>query len=91
MTVNQLHKLLCRLIDQGHGRRSVCIDKPSFRDNRENDGLVIMPVWRGVITSYPLLDDDGALTERMTTSLVLVGDGGPTTEELPVSEPGECK
>lgn len=82
MTVNQLHKLLTRLIEQGHGRRSVMADKPSFRDNRESDGCVILPVWRGVITSYPLLDDDGALTERMKTSLVLIGDSGPTTEEL---------
>ena len=89
MTVNQLHKLLGRLIAQGHGRRAVMVDKPSFRDNRESDGCVILPAWRGCIKTYPLLDDDGAIatradgTERDFTGLVLIGESGPTGEELP--------
>jgi hypothetical protein len=80
VTVNQLYKLLGNLVARGHGRRRVCIDKPSFRHNLEDDGAVILDVSHGEIRSYPLLDGDGWVAtkangeERMITSLVLTGE-----------------
>ena len=80
MTVNKLHKLLGELIAQGYGRQRVCVDKPSFRDNRESDGCVVLEVCDAQLRTYNLMDGDGAHalradgTERMLTSLVL--DGG---------------
>jgi hypothetical protein len=87
MTINQLQKLLTKLIAQGHGRKAVYVDKGSYRDNRENDGCVILPVYRGAIHTYILFDDDGGHAydskgvERHRTSLVLIGDSGSTVNE----------
>jgi hypothetical protein len=87
MTLNQLHKLLTKLIAQGHGRKSVYVDKGSYRDNREKDGCVILPVNRGAMHTYQLLDDDGGSwinadgSERHRTSLVLIGDAGSTVND----------
>ena len=87
MTLNQLHKLLTKLIAQGHGRKAVYVDKGSYRHNLEQDGCVILPVERGAIHTYRILDDDGATyinadgTERQRTSLVLIGDAGSTWRE----------
>lgn len=93
MTVNQLHKLLTKLIAQGHGRKAVYVDKASYRDNRESDGCVILPVYRGAMHTYRLFDDDGGIaydskgTERQRTSLVLIGDAGSTVNERMPFEP----
>jgi hypothetical protein len=93
MTVNQLHKLLTKLIAQGHGRKSVYVDKGSYRDPREADGCVILPVYRGAMHTYRLLDEDGGTwinadgTERQRTSLVLIGDAGSTWKEHMPPEP----
>lgn len=95
MTLNQLHKLLTKLIAQGHGRRSVQVDKGSYRHNLEADGCVILPVDRAAMHTYRILNDDGGThinadgTERQRTSLVLIGDAGSTVNEHmpPVSAP----
>lgn len=59
-TVARLHKELGKLIKQGHGRKPVRINKSTFRNNLESDGVVIMdieiiegPIW------IPMSDDDG--------------------------------
>ncbi len=59
-TVARLHKELGKLIEQGHGRKPVQINKQSFQHILEDDGVVIMditsidgPLW---ITEA---DDDG--------------------------------
>lgn len=93
MTLNQLHKLLTKLIAQGHGRKAVYVDKGSYRDNRENDGCVILPVDTGAMHTYRLLDEDGGYwinkdgSERQRTSLVLVGDSGSTLNDHMPPEP----
>lgn len=87
MTVNQLQKLLLKLIAQGHGRKTVYVDKSSFRDNRESDGCIILPAYRAALQTYRLFDDDGGQAfdskgvERQRTSLVLIGDSGSTCDE----------
>jgi hypothetical protein len=87
MTINQLHKLLTKLIAKGHGRKAVYVDKGSFRHNLENDGCVILPVDRAAMHSYLILNDDGGVhinsdgTERSRKSLVLIGDAGSTLNE----------
>ena len=65
MTVATLHKRLSVLVEQGHGRKPVCISKTTFRDNREGDGCTILgvesidgPTW------IPNCDDDGGFKEN---------------------------
>lgn len=88
MTLNKLHKILGKLIEQGHGRNRVSVDKSSFRDNRENDGLTIMPVWCVDVRWINDADDDGGLavnkdgTERGRRLVILAGD---------CYEPGETR
>ena len=60
MTVQRLHKLLGQLIEQGHGRKPVCVDKGSFSSPLENDGVTVFdletvngPQW------LCMADDDG--------------------------------
>jgi hypothetical protein len=60
ITVARLHKLLGELIDAGHGRKPVLVDKQSFTNPCENDGAILLPV--SVVNGpkwIPMLDDDG--------------------------------
>ena len=59
-TVARLHKALGKLIEQGHGRKPVQVNKATFYNALEDDGAVIMdiktvegPLW------IPTIDDDG--------------------------------
>lgn len=59
-TVARLHKELGKLIDQGHGRKPVQVNKQSFSHPLEEDGAVILdiegiegPRW------VTMTDDDG--------------------------------
>lgn len=80
MTVATLHKRLSALIDAGHGRKPVLVDKPSFTHPCEQDGTTILeissvdgPKW------IPICDDDGGTkwnkdgTESGKTVIVLSG------------------
>lgn len=79
ITINRLHRLLGELVADGHGRQSVCIDKPSFQHNLESDGCVILEVCTAKIHTYPRINDDGGIAfnsrgeERTITGLVLGG------------------
>lgn len=89
MTLNQLYKQLGKLIEQGYGRRTVGVDKQSFRDNRENDGPMILPVCKVDVQWINDADDDGGLafnkdgSERGRTTVIL---GGSAYERRTVSE-----
>jgi hypothetical protein len=60
MTVAALHKRLGELIAAGHGRKPLCVNKPTFYDACESDGAVILEV-HGVEGPrwIPTADDDG--------------------------------
>lgn len=65
ITAAKLHRLLGEIVERGHGRKPVCINKETFRDNRESDGCVILgveviegPIW------IPNCDDDGGFAEN---------------------------
>lgn len=79
MTLNQLYKRLGKLLEQGHGRRTVGIDKQSFQDNRENDGPMILPVCEIDVEWIGDADDDGGIahnkdgTERGRVTVILGG------------------
>lgn len=79
MTLNQLQKQIAKLIEQGHGRKQVCVDKTSFRDNRESDGCTILPVCEVDTDWIPDADDDGGAafnkdgTERGRWLVILGG------------------
>lgn len=60
MTVARLHKLLGALIESGHGRKPVLVNKSSFYHPCEDDGVLMQdlacvkgPKW------IPISDDDG--------------------------------
>lgn len=82
MTVNQLHRLMVKLINQGHGKLPVCINKDTFRDNCESDGAVILPVDGATVRRVYILDDDGGIKmtkagrECERTMAVLHGTSG---------------
>lgn len=81
-TVKALHKRLGKLIDEGHGRKIVCIDKSSFQHNLETDGCVILEVSGLGVKWVPTMDGDGGTAYRSDgyeagrTMLVLAGDAG---------------
>lgn len=59
-TVANLYKSLGLLIEQGHERKPVVVNKPSFHDAREEDGCVLLDV-HGIKGPrwIPMADDDG--------------------------------
>jgi hypothetical protein len=81
MTVARLHKLLGALIEAGHGRKPVLVDRSTFSDPRDNDGLLMLPPryvqgprW------IPTADDDGGTkwnkdgSEAGQQCVLIVGD-----------------
>ena len=80
ITIGALHKRLGKLIEQGHARKPVVVDKSSFVHNLEEDGCVILHVAGLGIVAVPQIDDDGGTkwnkdgSESHRTCLVLVGD-----------------
>ncbi len=59
MTINQLQKILAKLIEQGAGRRAVCVDKCSFTHPLESDGAMILSVESAAAQVVEMSDDDG--------------------------------
>lgn len=80
MTVIKLHKLLGKMIEQGHGRKRVCINKATFKHPLESDGCVTLDIAKVGIQNYPLLDGDGGPkfradgSESTCTTAVISGD-----------------
>lgn len=64
MTLNQLHKQLGKLIEKGHGRRGVCVDKESFKRPLESDGCTILPIEHIDVRWIAIIDDDGGPKEN---------------------------
>lgn len=81
MTVNQLHKMLDKLIRAGMGRLPVCINKETFQHNLESDGVVYLPVDGVRHESILIMNDDGGTVhdngrEKWRATAVLFGDSG---------------
>ena len=81
MNVNQLHKALGALVEKGHGRKPVCINKTSFNHPLESDGAVILNVQAVTGPRFiTMTDDDGGTkfnkdgTESGSYTVVLEGD-----------------
>ena len=81
MNVSTLHKALGKLVEAGHGRKPVAINKETFSHPLEQDGAVIInvtaidgPQW------IPRIDDDGGYATNKDGSesghyvVVLLGD-----------------
>ncbi len=89
LTVARLHKALGSLVEAGHGRKPVCINKETFRHPCEMDGAVVLgveavvgPEWIGTA------DDDGGQKMNADGSesgrhvVILIGSDSPTSPEL---------
>lgn len=61
LTVNQLHKMLGRLIEDGNGRLPVCVNKPSFAHALEADGCSILNAYGIRVEAIYMSDDDGGI------------------------------
>lgn len=79
MTVKKLHELLGKLIEQGHARKPVRVDKPTFYSPLEDDGAVVLDVHRVDLQSVPNINDDGGVKqcsdgrESLMSTVVLGG------------------
>jgi len=83
VTLNKLYRELGKLIDKGHGRKTVVIDKRTFAHPLEDDGLCMIDV-EGVDSAFfRRLDDDGSTalnkdgSERTMSAVVLTGGSEP--------------
>jgi hypothetical protein len=80
MTVARLHKMLGQMIEDGQGRRPVCVNKESFYSPLESDGVVILDVTEAKAQTITMADDDGGTawnadgTEK-TRKVVVLGGG----------------
>lgn len=86
MTVAKLHKLLGKLIEQGHARTRVLVNKPTFTSNLEADGVVMLDVCGAIPHTGPYADGDGFTAIRkdgrectMTSVLLYGSSGEPST------------
>ena len=94
MTLNQLKKQIDKLVEQGCGRRRVSIKKDSFQDNRENDGVTILPVEHVDVDWIPDADDDGGIATNKHGGVVgrwLVILGGASYEKREIPPPATAK
>jgi len=79
MTIGKLSKLLIKMIEQGHARKRVCVQKDTFSHPLEDDVCVILNVEKAEMVCFPMLDDDGGTKiladgrERYNTALVIRG------------------
>jgi hypothetical protein len=64
ITVNQLHKMLGKLIASGQGRVPIVIDKPTFTHNLESEGCVLLMPSGIVLKSCPMSDGNGGIEEN---------------------------
>ena len=81
MTVGSAYKILGEQIKQGHSRKKLCVNKPSFIHPLEQDGCVILPVEKVEVVSIEIVDGDGCTKFRKSgeacssTVCVLYGAG----------------
>ena len=86
MTIGRLQKLLTVLVEKGHARKRVCVQKNTFRHALEDEGAIILDVDTAGLESFPLMGDDGGTKERADgseschTALVIKGDADPTLD-----------
>ncbi|MFH1850993.1 MAG: hypothetical protein ABIA75_01470 [Candidatus Neomarinimicrobiota bacterium] len=62
MTIQKLHKILSELIDQGHGRKTILVNKPSLWDG--NETFELCEITDTDYRWYPIVDGDGFSIEN---------------------------
>ena len=80
MTIARLHKQLTALVEQGQGRKRVCIDKATFTDPLEDDGVTIIDVTDATEMMVSVSDGDGwtatnADGSEKTRKVLVLGGG----------------
>lgn len=93
-TIGRLCKRLEQLVKEGHARKPVVIDKPSFTHNCESDGVTMLPIAGIGIVHVLQCDGDGGTkikkdgSESHRQCLVLVGcDKGDSKGEIVRAQP----
>jgi hypothetical protein len=79
MTIGKLHRKLAELIQQGHARKLVVINKKTFTHPLESDGCCMLDIADLGLEIYNIMNDDGGIihdngNEKLTQSLVLRGE-----------------
>lgn len=78
LTIQQLHKQLGQLVEAGHGRQPICVDKASFYHPCEEDGVTILHAHSIELEPVLLWQDAGTTDpngrEHYRQALVLRGD-----------------
>ena len=80
MTIKRLHKELTKLINEGHGRKEVCVDKSHVNHPCEPDGVCLFPVTGASIGTHEMMGEDGGFKEladgtvATRTSLVITAE-----------------
>lgn len=83
MTVRNLHRVLGKMIEAGHGRTRVLVNKDSFTHPLESDGCVMIDAHHVELKLIPMIDDDGGSAldskgrERTIKALVIDGGNDP--------------
>ena len=85
MTLAQLTKQLQRLVDKGHGRTHVVINKSTFKNNLEADGCCMFDIEAVHVGRWIILDENGYHIhadeqEHWREGIVLTGDCAPAKE-----------
>lgn len=87
MTVAKLHKLLGALVEEGQGRRPVCVNKDTFYHPLESDGVVVLDVTEVKTDAITMADDDGFAATNKDGSekvrKVFVLSGGYALDKVP--------
>ena len=82
VTVLALQKMLEKLVKEGHGRKPVFVNKATFTDNRESDGVTILPASGVFLRTITMADDDGGTalrkdgSESLKTVALVFGSNG---------------
>lgn len=61
LTVNQLHKMLGKLVEEGNGRLPVCVSKSTFTHPCEDDGCTILNAYGVRVERVLIADGDGGM------------------------------
>jgi len=61
LTVGSLHKIISKLVEEGHSRKPVSIDKSTFNHPLEEHGTTILRSYNVRLEPIAVMTDDGVI------------------------------